>query len=99
MKTYNLTHQDHRITFHAFGDGTFEILACELLIDVFQFDGILSADETYKAIECNTTKWVEIEPSYPYNASASIMEVLRNYAVYSPEKVATAKNILSQIIN
>ena len=98
MKTYNLTHQDHRITFHAFGDGTFEILACELLIDVFQFDGILSADETYKAIECNTTKWVEIEPSYPYNPSASIMEVLKNGEIYSPEKVAAARKNLSQLI-
>ena len=98
MKTYNLTHQDHRITFHAFGDETFEILACELLIDGFQFDGILSDAAIHQAIQALKSEWMEVTPKYPYNPSASAMEVLKNHAVYSPEKVATAKKILSQLI-
>jgi hypothetical protein len=98
MKTYTLHHHDHSITFHAFEDGTVEILACELLIDDFQFDGILSDATVHTAIAENEKHWVAIEPNYPYNPSASIMEVLRNEYVYSPEKVAAAKAIYSQLI-
>jgi len=91
---YQIHYQDHIIIFAVFGSGC-EIFSCELLIDGFQFDGILSDAAIHQAIQALKSEWMEVTPKYPYNPSASAMEVLKNHAVYSPEKVATAKKIMA----
>ncbi len=95
MQVFSLNHQDHIITFAVYPDGV-EILANELLIDGFQFDGTLSDAAAHQAIAENKKDWVEVRFSPPYNPSASAMEVLRNSEVYSHEKVAAAKKIMAR---
>ena len=95
MQTYSLNHQDHVITFAVYPDGV-EILANELLIDGFQFDGTISDAAAHQAIKSNEKDWVEVRFSPPYNPSASAMEVLRNHTIYSPEKVAAARKIMAE---
>ena len=95
MATFSLDYLDHVITFAVYPDGI-EILANELLIDGFQFDGTLSDAAAHQAIAENEKDWVEVRFNPPYNPSASALEVLRNHTVYSPEKVAAAKKIMAR---
>jgi hypothetical protein len=94
MKNYQLFHQhgqlEHVITF-AYDGVDVQLLDCSLLFDGFFFDGQMSDHSQFEAIWANRKEWLPVESNPPYNPSASVAEVQRDWRVYSPEKVQAAR--------